>query len=117
LELLAIVVGASAVDDLEGVGAGGNVANGDGGGGTSGRGGQGLDGVEVAAGTALEENGAASLAAGVLEGEWLASDDIELGVEESWLGGNSGGESENGSRVLHFDGSLFWLVGWFVCVW
>lgn len=117
MELLAVVVGASAVDDLEGVGAGGNVADGDGGGGTSGRGGQGLDGVEVAAGTALEENGAASLAAGVLEGEWLASDDIELGVEESWLGGNSGGESENGSRVLHFDGSLFWLVGWFVCVW
>lgn len=107
MELLAVVVGASAVDDLEGVGAGGNIADSDGGGATSGRGGQSLDGVEVAAGTALEENGAASLATGVLEGEWLASDDIELGVEESWLSGNSGGESENGSRVLHLDGSLF----------
>lgn len=68
--------------------------------------GQGLDSLEVGADALLDDNGAARLAATVLEGEGLALGDVELAVEElRRLGrgeGHKGGES--GKGVLHVGG-------------
>lgn len=53
--------------------------------------GQDLDILGVGLGSVLENDGAATLAAVKLEGEWLARDNLEVGVEELGLNGDGDG--------------------------
>jgi len=103
-ELHAVVELAALVGDLEAVDTRGNILQSDSGGRTSGSSGKHLDVLQVGASTGLQSNGAASVTARVLEGERLALNHLERGVEELGLGESNGSKGRDGSdRILHLE--------------